>query len=144
MNQWHCSFVPFITIQKVSCFRVSYFRHFVSVLPPSFRPTWPPKAWIDEPWCFSLTWVSREWSHDIPREAVWSQFVLSRALAHVNKTLKQTSTISEGEKKDSCEWRRLPVDYVKYCLDLFRICSSLHTAEVRLQSIFPPSSWLAS
>lgn len=30
---------------------------------------------------------------DMPQEAVWSQFVTSRALAHVNKTLKQTSML---------------------------------------------------
>lgn len=75
---------------------------------------------------------------DMPQEAVWTQFVTSRAFAHVNNTLKQTSMIFEREKQDSCEWRRLPVDYGKYCLGLFRIFSSL--LEVRLQPIFPPSS----
>lgn len=33
---------------------------------------------------------------DVPQEAVWSQFVMSRALARVNKTLKQTSTKEKG------------------------------------------------
>lgn len=33
---------------------------------------------------------------DVPQEAVWSQFVTSRALARVNKTLKQTSTKEKG------------------------------------------------
>lgn len=35
---------------------------------------------------------------DMPQETVWSQFVTSKALARVNKTLKQTSTIFRRRK----------------------------------------------